>query len=78
MNLQRTSNMQWKTEWKILALVIGAFPACFCLPVGATRVAEMRSGCATGAILRLIPGPRHRRCRNRSHERKQKACRNEH
>jgi uncharacterized membrane protein YraQ (UPF0718 family) len=29
--------MHWKTEWKILALVIGAFLACFYLPVGNAR-----------------------------------------
>lgn len=27
----------WKAEWKPLALIVGAFLACFCLPVGAPR-----------------------------------------
>ena len=29
--------MQWKTEWKNLALIAGVFIACFYLPVGSTR-----------------------------------------
>ena len=30
-------NMNWKTEWKPLALIAGLFLACFYLPVGAPR-----------------------------------------
>ncbi len=29
--------MNWKTEWKKLALIIGVFLACFYLPVGTMR-----------------------------------------